>query len=50
MVFESGLSLGILYSENQTLCIKDYTECVSKHDDVFFNFIIIFFIAIPTDC
>ena len=50
MVFEIGLSLGILYSENRTLCIKDYTECVSKHDDVFFNFIIIFLIAIPTDC
>ena len=49
-MFEIGLSLGILYSENRTLGIKDYTESVSKHDDVFFNFIIILLIAIPTDC
>ena len=37
-MIEIGLSLGILYSENRTLGIKDYTERVSKHDDVFFNF------------
>ena len=49
-MIEIGLSLGIQYSENQTLGIRDYTERVSKHDDVFFNFIIIFLIAIPTDC
>ena len=35
-MFEIGLSLGII------LGIKDYTERVSKLDDVFFNFIIIF--------
>ena len=49
-MFEIGLSLGILYSENRTLGINDYTERISKHDDVFFNFIIILLIAIPTDC
>ena len=36
-MIEIGLSLGILYSENRTLGIKDYTERVSKHDDVFLN-------------
>ena len=41
IVIEIGLSLGILYSENPTLGIKDYTERVSKHDDAFFNFIFI---------
>ena len=50
ILFEIGLSLGILYCENRTLGIKDYKERVSKHDDVFFNFIIILLIAIPTDC
>ena len=50
IVFEIGLSLGILYSENQTLGIKDYTKRVSKHDDVFFNFILILLIAISADC
>ena len=49
-MIEIGLSLGILYSENQTLGIKDYTKRVSKHDDVFFNFIFILLIAISTDC
>ena len=49
-MFEIVLSLGILYSENRTLGIKYYTESVSKHDDVFFNFIIILIFAIPTDC
>ena len=49
-MIEIGLSLGILYSENRTLGIKDYTERVSQHGDVFFNFIIIFLIAIPSDC
>ena len=49
-MIEIGLSLGILYSENRTLGIRDYTERVSKHEDVFFNFIIFFLIAIPTDC
>ena len=49
-MFEIGLSLGILYSENQTLVIKDYTERVSKHDGVFFNFIFILLIAISADC
>ena len=49
-MFEIGLSLRILYSENRTLGIKDYVERVSKHDNVFFNFIIILFIAIPTNC
>ena len=44
-----GLSLGILYSENRTLGIKDYTKRVSKIDDVFFNFIFILLIAISTD-
>ena len=39
-MFEIELSLWILYSENQTLGIKDYTESVSKHDDV----------PIPIDC
>ena len=47
---EIGLSLEILYIENRTLDIKEYTERVSKHDDVFSNFIIILLIAIPTDC
>ena len=47
-MFEIGLSL--LYSENRTLDIKDYTGRVSKHDNVFFNFIIILLTAIPTDC
>ena len=50
IVIEIGLSLGILYSENQTLGIKDYTSRVGKHDDVFFNFIFILLIAICTDC
>ena len=52
IVFETGLSLGILYSKNLTLGMKDYTESVSKHDNVFFNFIIILIhvIAIPIDC
>ena len=36
-VIEIGKSLGILYSENGTLGIKDYTERLSKHDDAFFN-------------
>ena len=49
-MIEIGLSLGILYSENRTLGIKDYTKRVSKHDDVFFNFIFILLIAISTDC
>ena len=53
-MFEIGLSIGILYSKNRTLGIKDYTERVtppvSKHNDVFFNFIITLLIAIPTDC
>ena len=49
-MIEIGLSLGILYSENRTLGIKDYTKRVSKHDDVFFNFIFILKIAISTDC
>ena len=52
IVIEIGLSLGILYSENRTLVIKDYTKRVSKHDrhDVFFNLIFILLIAISTDC
>ena len=37
-MIEIGLSLGILYSKNRTLGIKDYTKRVSKHDDFFFNF------------
>ena len=37
-MFKIVLSLGILYSENQTLGIKNYRERVSKQDDVFFNF------------
>ena len=49
-MIEIGLSLGILYSENRTLGIKNYTERVSKHDGVFFNFIFILLIAIFTDC
>ena len=49
-MIEIGLPLGILYSENRTLGIKDYTKRVSKHDDVFFNFIFILLIAISTDC
>ena len=49
-MIEIGLSLGNLYSENRTLGIKDYTERVNKHDDVFFNFILILLIAISTDC
>ena len=49
-MIEIGLSLVILYSENRTLGIKDYTKRVSKHDDVFFNFIFILLIAISTDC
>ena len=49
-MIEIGLSLGTLYSENRTLGIKDYTKRVSKHDDVFFNFIFILLIAISTDC
>ena len=49
-MIEIGLSLGILYSENRTLGIKDYMECVSKHDDVFFSFIFILLIAISMDC
>ena len=47
---EIGLSLGILYSENGTLGIKDYTKRISKHDNVFFNIIFILLIAISTDC
>ena len=50
IVIETGLSLGILYSENRTHGIKDYTKRVSKHDDIFFNFIFIWLIAISTDC
>ena len=42
-MFKIGLPLGILYSENRAFGIKDNTERVSKHDDVFFNFIIILF-------
>ena len=38
-MIELGLSLGILYSENRTLGIKDYTERVSKDDNVFLSFI-----------
>ena len=49
IVIEIGWSLGILYSENRTLGIKDYTERVSKHDDAFFNFIFILLIAVSTD-
>ena len=49
-MIEIGLSLGILYRENRTLGIKDYTERVSKNDNVFFSFIFILFIAISTDC
>ena len=49
-MFEIELSLWILYRENRTLGIKDYTESVSKYDDVFFNFIIILFTSIPTVC
>ena len=49
-MIEIGLSLGILYSENQTLGIKDYKKRVSKHDDIFFNFIFILLIAISMDC
>ena len=49
-MIEIGLSLGILYSENRTLGIKDYTKRVSKHDDVFFNLFFILSIAISTDC
>ena len=45
-MIEIGLSLGILYSENRTLGIKDYTKRVSKHNDVFFNLIFILLIAI----
>ena len=48
-MIEIGLSLGILYSENRTLVIKDYTIHISKHDNVFFNFIFILLIAISTD-
>ena len=47
---EIGLSLGNLYRENRTLGIKDYTKRVSKHDDVFFNFVFILLIAISMDC
>ena len=49
-MIEIGLSLGILYSKNRTLGIKDYMKRVSKHDNVFFNFIFILLIAISTDC
>ena len=49
-MIEIGLSLGILYRENRTLGIKDYTKHVSKHDDIFFNFIFILLIAISRDC
>ena len=45
-----GLSLGILYSQNRTLGIKDYAKRVIKHDDVFFNFIFMLLSAISTDC
>ena len=48
-MIDIGLSLGILYSENRTLGVKDYMKHVSKHDDVFFNFIFILLIAISTD-
>ena len=48
-MIEIGLSLGILYSENRRLGIKDNTERVSIHDDVFFNFIFILLIAISMD-
>ena len=48
-MIEIGLSLGILYSKNRTLGIKDYTKRVSEHDDVFFTFIFILLIAISTD-
>ena len=47
---ENILSLGILYSENGTLGVKSYRESMSKHVDVYFNFIIILINAIPTDC
>ena len=40
----------ILYSENRTLGIKDYTERVRKHDDAFFNSILILLIVVSTDC
>ena len=49
-MIEIGLTLGILYGENRTLGIKDYTEHVSKHDDVFFHFNFILLTAIFTDC
>ena len=49
-MIEIGLSLGILYSGNRTLDIKDYTGRVSKHDNVFFYFMFILLIAISTDC
>ena len=49
IVLGIGKSLGILYSENRTLGIKDYTERVSKHDDAFFNFMFILLIAVSTD-
>ena len=49
-MIEIGLSPRILYSENGTPGIKDYTKRVSKHDEVFFNFIFILLIAISTDC
>ena len=49
-MIEIGLSLGILYRENWTLGIKNITERVSKHDNVFVSFIFNFFIAISTDC
>ena len=49
-MIEIGLSLGILYSENRTLGIKDYMKRVSKHDDIFFNLIFILLIAISKDC
>ena len=48
-MIEIRLSLGILYSENRTLGMKDYTERVSKNDDDFFNFIFILLIAVSTD-
>ena len=49
-MIEIGLSLGILYSEIRTHGLKDYTKRVSKHGDIFFNFIFILLIAISTDC
>ena len=49
-MIEIGLSLGILFSKNRTLGIKDCTKHIGKHDNVFFNFIFILLIGISTDC